>query len=189
MPGYSRAPSRSAPTPIPISRSSARYRIMRAHPRSAVRGQPSGRHRHQIGAGLARSRYSRAMANADLVKVALSVTTLDPALARAMEPRASTPQRRLDALRRWPRRAFRPRSWWRRSFPALNDMEIERILERAAAAGVARPATCCCGCRSRCGDLFEEWLKANFPDRANALSSLIARCAAARITIRIGASA
>ena len=62
-PATCRGRSRSAPTPIPTSRSSASYRIMRGDPRSAGRVQPSGRHRHQVGAGrCATSTSCRAMA-------------------------------------------------------------------------------------------------------------------------------
>src|SRR6202162_5258585 len=76
------------------------------------------------------------MAKRDLVKVALSVTTLDPRLARTMEPRASTPPRRLDALRQLSAAGVPTSVMIAPVIPALNDDEIERILDAAAAAGV-----------------------------------------------------
>ena len=92
------------------------------------------------------------MAERKLAKVALSVTTLDPKLARTMEPRAATPTRRLrGACGSWRRPACRPRVMVAPVIPAINDMEIERILDAARGRRrAARRATCCCGCRSRC---------------------------------------
>ena len=68
------------------------------------------------------------MAKRDLVKVAISVTTLDPKLARVMEPRASTPPRRLDALRQLVKAGVPTSTLVAPIIPALNDSEIERIL-------------------------------------------------------------
>src|SRR5206468_570206 len=81
------------------------------------------------------------MAQRDLVKVALSVTTLDARLARVMEPRAATPPRRLQALRQLTAAGV-PRSVTVAPvLPALHDAEIERLLAAAAALGV-RAARC-----------------------------------------------
>src|SRR5579871_1462900 len=76
------------------------------------------------------------MAKRNLAKVALSVTTLDAALARAMEPRASTPAKRLEALRRLAEAGIPTTVMVAPVIPALNDAEIERILDAAAHAGV-----------------------------------------------------
>src|SRR5690606_732864 len=76
------------------------------------------------------------MATRNLVKVALSVTTLDRKLARAMEPRAATPERRLDALRLLSEAGVPTTVMVAPIIPALNEAEIERILDAAAAAGV-----------------------------------------------------
>src|SRR5471032_2615910 len=76
------------------------------------------------------------MAQRDLVKVALSVTTMDPKLARTMEPRASTPARRLEALRQLSQAGIPTTVMVAPVIPALNDSEIERILDAAAHAGV-----------------------------------------------------
>src|SRR6266849_5394079 len=76
------------------------------------------------------------MAQRNLAKVALSVTTLDPQLARVMEPRAATPSRRLDALRQLAAAGVPASVMVAPVIPALNDAEIERILDSAAAIGV-----------------------------------------------------
>src|SRR6185312_5784818 len=68
------------------------------------------------------------MAERNLVKVALSVTTLDPALARIMEPRAATPTRRLEALRQLSAAGIPTTAMVAPIIPAINDAEIERIL-------------------------------------------------------------
>src|SRR3981081_766477 len=80
------------------------------------------------------------MAKRNLAKVALSVTTLDPKLARTMEPRASTPAKRLEALRQLAEAGIPATVMVAPVIPALNDAEIERILDAAAHAG-AREAS------------------------------------------------
>src|SRR6476619_3775048 len=73
------------------------------------------------------------MAKRNLAKVALSVTTLDPKLARIMEPRAATPPRRLDALWQLTEAGVPTSVIVAPVIPAINDAEIERILDAAAA--------------------------------------------------------
>src|SRR2546425_901658 len=68
------------------------------------------------------------LAQRNLVKVALSVTTLDPKLARVMEPRAAAPSRRLEALRQLTAAGIPTSVMVAPVIPALNDCEIERIL-------------------------------------------------------------
>ena len=131
------------------------------HPRSAGARRPSGRHRHQIGAGrCATSTFWRAMAERNLVKVALSVTTLDPKLARTMEPRASTPPRRLEALRQLSAAGVPAAVMVAPVIPAINDAEIERILDAAAAAGVQAAGYVLLRLPLEVRDLFREWLMA-----------------------------
>jgi DNA repair photolyase len=113
------------------------------------------------------------MAQRNLVKVALSVTTLDGKLARVMEPRAATPQRRLDTLRQL-RAAGVPASVMVAPvIPALNDAEIERILDSAAAVGVKEAGYVLLRLPLEVRDLFREWLMANFPDRYHHVFKLI----------------
>jgi DNA repair photolyase len=113
------------------------------------------------------------MAERNLVKVALSVTTLDPKLARTMEPRASTPPRRLDALRQLSAAGVPTSVMIAPVIPALNDAEIERILDAAYAAGVRSAGYVLLRLPLEVRDLFREWLIANFPDRHRHVFKLI----------------
>ena len=113
------------------------------------------------------------MAERGLVKVVLSVTTLDRRLARAMEPRASTPDRRIETLERLVDAGVPTSVMVAPVIPGLTDMEMERILERAAAAGVASAGYVLLRLPLEIGDLFTEWLQANCPDRASRVLSLL----------------
>ncbi len=113
------------------------------------------------------------MAQRDLVKVAISVTTLDPKLARTMEPRASTPQRRLGALRQLAQAGVPTSTLVAPVIPALNDAEIERILDAVAATGVRHAGYVLLRLPLEVRDLFREWLIANFPDRYRHVFKLI----------------
>ncbi len=113
------------------------------------------------------------MAKRDLVKVALSVTTLDAKLARTMEPRASTPPRRLEALRQLSAAGVPTAVMVAPVIPGLNDAEIERILDAAAAAGVRHAGYVLLRLPLEVRDLFREWLMANFPDRYRHVFKLI----------------
>jgi DNA repair photolyase len=113
------------------------------------------------------------MAKRDLVKVAISVTTLDAKLARTMEPRASTPPRRLDALRQLVKAGVPASTLVAPVIPALNDAEIERILDAVAATGVRHAGYVLLRLPLEVRDLFREWLVANFPDRYRHVFKLI----------------
>src|SRR5271170_4423583 len=113
------------------------------------------------------------MAKRDLVKVAISVTTLDAALARTMEPRASTPPRRLEALRQLVNAGIPTSTLVAPVIPALNDAEIERILEAVAATGVRHAGYVLLRLPLELRDLFKEWLTENFPDRVQHVFKLI----------------
>jgi DNA repair photolyase len=113
------------------------------------------------------------MAERGLVKVALSVTTLDRKLARAMEPRASTPDKRIETLERLVDAGVPASVMVAPVIPGLTDSEMERILERAAAAGVTQAGYILLRLPLEIGDLFTEWLQANCPDRAKRVSSLM----------------
>jgi DNA repair photolyase len=113
------------------------------------------------------------MARRDLVKVALSVTTLDAKLARTMEPRAATPSRRLETLRQLSAAGIPTAVLVAPIIPAINDSEIERILDAAAAAGVQGAGYVILRLPLEVRDLFREWLMANFPDRYRHVFKLI----------------
>src|ERR1700753_378618 len=98
------------------------------------------------------------MAERRLVKVAISVTTLDPKLARTMEPRASTPPKRLEALRQLSEAGIPTTAMVAPIIPALNDSEIERILDAVAHAGVKEASYVLLRLPLVVRDLFREWL-------------------------------
>ena len=113
------------------------------------------------------------MAEKDLVKVALSVTTLDAKLARSMEPRASTPEKRLQALEMLSAAGVATAVMFAPIIPALNDAEMEDVLKRAAAAGAKEAGYVLLRLPLEVRDLFREWLMAEVPDRAAHVLSLI----------------
>jgi len=113
------------------------------------------------------------LAERNLVKVALSVTTLDPKLARTMEPRAATPGRRLEALRQMSAAGIPTSVMVAPVIPAINDADIERILDAAAMAGVKGAGYVLLRLPLEVRDLFVEWLKANYPDRAEHVMKLV----------------
>ncbi|MGB6345813.1 MAG: PA0069 family radical SAM protein [Methyloceanibacter sp.] len=123
----------------------------------------------------------RSMADRGLVKVALSVTTLDRKLARAMEPRASTPDKRIEALGRLAEAGIPTSVMVAPVIPGLTDMEMERILERCAAAGVTGAGYVLLRLPLEIGDLFTEWLQANCPDRAKRVLSLMSSTRGGRL--------
>jgi DNA repair photolyase len=113
------------------------------------------------------------MAERNLVKVALSVTTLDPKLARTMEPRAATPGRRLETLRQLSAAGVPTTAMIAPVIPAINDMDIERILDAVSIAGVKSAGYVLLRLPLEVRDLFVEWLEANYPDRAAHVMKLI----------------
>jgi DNA repair photolyase len=113
------------------------------------------------------------MAKRNLVKVAISVTTLDPKLARVMEPRAPTPSRRIEALRQLSAAGVPTAVMVAPIVPAINDAEIERILDAAAAVGVSGAGYVMLRLPLEVRDLFREWLMANYPDRYRHVFKLV----------------
>jgi DNA repair photolyase len=113
------------------------------------------------------------MARRNLVKVALSVTSLDPKLARTMEPRAATPVKRLEAIRQLAAAGIPASVMVAPVIPAINDAEIERILDAALAAGAKEAGYVLLRLPLEVRDLFREWLMANFPDRYRHVFKLI----------------
>jgi len=113
------------------------------------------------------------MAERGLVKVALSVTTLDRRIARKMEPRATTPERRLDAIRQLSNAGVPTQVMVAPIIPALTDGEIERILESAHAAGARDAGYVLLRLPSELKELFREWLATEFPDRAKRVISIL----------------
>ena len=113
------------------------------------------------------------MAEARLARVMISVTTLDRELARRMEPRASTPARRLEAMATLNRAGVPAGVLAAPMIPALNDSELEAILEAAAAAGAKTAGYLLLRLPLEIKELFEEWLEAHVPDRKAHVLNLV----------------
>lgn len=105
-------------------------------------------------------------AAAGLAQVAVSVTTLDPALARAMEPRAATPARRIHAIRGLAAAGIPVTVMAAPMVPGLTDHELEAILTAAADAGAVRAGWILLRLPREIAGLFDEWLRLERPDRA-----------------------
>ncbi|MCQ8783785.1 PA0069 family radical SAM protein [Mangrovibrevibacter kandeliae] len=113
------------------------------------------------------------MAAKGLAKVALSVTTLDRTLARAMEPRAATPPKRLEALKALSDAGIPTMVMTAPVIPGLNDHEIERILEAAVAAGVKEAGYVLLRLPLEVSSIFKDWLLRHYPDRYRHVLSLL----------------
>jgi DNA repair photolyase len=113
------------------------------------------------------------MAEAGLAKVALSVTTLDRRLAREMEPRASTPSKRIEAIKTLASVGIPTAVMFAPIIPALNDEEMESVLAAAKDAGARSAGYVLLRLPLEIKDLFREWLEANEPGRAKHVMSLI----------------
>jgi DNA repair photolyase len=113
------------------------------------------------------------MARRRLVRVCVSVTTLDPALARTMEPRASTPARRLQAIEQLTRAGVPAGVLAAPMIPALNDAELERILEASSRAGARWGGYVLLRLPHELRQIFEDWLHRHFPDRARHVLELV----------------
>lgn len=106
-------------------------------------------------------------------RVTLSITTLDRRLANKMEPRASTPDKRLDAIKRLADAGVEVGILVAPIIPAVNDHEIEAILERCEAAGASQAGYVMLRLPLEIKDLVREWLDAHVPDRADRVLSLV----------------
>jgi DNA repair photolyase len=113
------------------------------------------------------------MASRRLVRVCISVTTLDRRLARVMEPRAATPARRLQAIEALARAGVPTGVLAAPMIPGLNDAEMESILAAAARAGATAGSYVLLRLPHELRALFTEWLQAHYPERAAHVLSLI----------------
>ncbi len=115
----------------------------------------------------------QALARRRLVRVWLSVTTLDAALARRMEPRAAAPQRRLQAVTALKTAGVPVGVLAAPMIPGLNDVELERILQAAAAAGAGTAGYVLLRLPHEIKQIFEDWLERHHPQRARHVLELV----------------
>jgi DNA repair photolyase len=113
------------------------------------------------------------LAKQNLAAVAVSVTTLDRHLARTLEPRAATPERRIETIAALSAAGIPTAVMAAPMIPALNDAELETILERAVAAGASGAGYTMLRLPLEVAPLFVEWLNTHVPDKAKHVMSLI----------------
>ncbi|MFT3966527.1 MAG: PA0069 family radical SAM protein [Sphingobium sp.] len=113
------------------------------------------------------------MAANNLVAVGISLTTLDPALARKMEPRAAHPAKRLAAIRALTDAGVPAYACISPIIPAINDHEIEALVTAAAQAGAMGVSNIHVRLPHEVAPLFRDWLDAHFPDRAAKVMHII----------------
>ena len=113
------------------------------------------------------------MAAKGLAKVALSVTTLDRTLARAMEPRGATPARRLEAIKALTEAGIPAMIMTAPIIPGLNDSEIERLLEAGVTAGAKEAGYVLLRLPLEVAPLFKDWLLRHYPNRYRHVLSLL----------------
>ena len=137
------------------------------------------RHEHPVGIVTKSALVTRdvdilaRMAGRRLATVALSVTTLDRDLARTMEPRASTPAKRLEAMRTLGEAGVPVGVMVAPIVPGLTDHEMESILEAAHDAGAGRAGYVVLRLPREVRALFLEWLSVHAPNKATRVVSLL----------------
>src|SRR5689334_20850446 len=113
------------------------------------------------------------LASKNLVKVFVSIGTLDRTLARKLEPRAASPQRRLDVLKNLSKANVPCGVMVAALIPALNDKTMEHVLEAAAEAGAREAAYVIMRLPNELKTLFKEWLAEHYPERAEHVISIV----------------
>ena len=106
------------------------------------------------------------MARRGLMRVGISLTTLDARLSRCMEPRAPSPKRRLQMIRRLSAAGVPVRIMASPMVPALTDPELEEILTLGKAAGARSASWIMLRLPQEVSPLWQEWLAQHYPDRA-----------------------
>ena len=121
------------------------------------------------------------MAADGLFMVGISVTSLDPALARRLEPRAAAPYRRLEVIEQLSSAGIPVIAMVAPIIPGLNDHELESILEAVAKAGARSATYVLLRLPHEIKDLFEDWLQVHAPLRARHVLSLVRSCRGGRL--------
>lgn len=113
------------------------------------------------------------MARQGMAAVYVSITTLDPELARILEPRAASPQRRLQTLKALADAGVPTGVSISPVIPFINEPEIERILEAAHEAGARHAFSIVLRLPWEVNPLFQQWLETHFPERAKRVMARI----------------
>lgn len=113
------------------------------------------------------------LAKHDLIKVSISVTSLDRHLCATMEPRAAAPQKRLQVIKELAEAGIPTGVLIAPIIPALNDIELEAILDAAFEAGACEAYSILLRLPREVADLFQEWLLHHFPDRYRHVTNVL----------------
>ncbi len=172
-PGYKVAPIAMGTNTDPYQPIEARYRITRQVLELCLEV------RHPVTITTKSARVVRdldllaELARLNLTAVSVSVTSLDPRLSGVLEPRASAPARRLDALRQLAEAGVPAHVSVAPVIPAITDPFIEQILSEAAARGVRSASWIMLRLPHEVSPLFREWLSVHFPDRAGKVMAIV----------------
>ncbi len=172
-PGYKPAPIAMGTNTDPYQPIEDRYRITRAILEVALET------RHPVTITTKSARVTRdldllaELAKLNLVAVGISVTSLDPRLSGILEPRASAPAKRLEALRQLVAAGVPAHLSVAPVIPAITDHFIEGILEAAAERGVTSASWIMLRLPHEVAPLFREWLAVHFPDRADKVMHIV----------------
>jgi len=120
------------------------------------------------------------LASMRLCSVAVSIPTADNALKRVLEPRVPSATKRFDLVAELTTAGIPVTVMMAPIVPALNDTEIESILERSAAAGARRAAWILLRLPHELKELFRRWLGEHYPDRAEHVMSLVRQASGGR---------
>lgn len=118
----------------------------------------------------------RALAKQRLVRVMVSLTSLDAALKRSLEPRAASPSARLRVIRTLAEAGIPVGTLVAPVIPGLTDHELERLVAAAADAGATTAGWMLLRLPREVAPLFEAWLATHYPERAGKVMSLIRQC-------------
>ncbi|MDR9439714.1 MAG: PA0069 family radical SAM protein [Halomonas sp.] len=118
----------------------------------------------------------RALAKQRLVRVMVSLTSLDTELKRSLEPRAASPSARLRVIRTLAEAGIPVGTLVSPVIPGLTDHELERLLEAAAGAGATTAGWMLLRLPREVAPLFEAWLDTHYPQRTNKVMSLMRQC-------------
>ena len=173
VPGYVAKTLAIGSNTDPYQPAEKRHRLMRAILETLARAN------HPVGIVTKSALVTRdidilaPMARKGLVKVAISVTTLDKDLARNMEPRAASPAKRLETIETLAAAGIPVCALVAPIIPAINDAEIETILARAFVAGAREAGYVMLRLPLELRELFGEWLVTHYPDKARHVFSLV----------------
>ncbi len=113
------------------------------------------------------------MAAQRLAAVYVSITTLDPSLARTLEPRAAAPHRRLKTIETFARAGVPVGVSVSPVIPFLNEPELERILQAARDAGAQRAFSIVLRLPWEVSPLFRQWLQQHAPEKAERIMARV----------------